>query len=177
MPQRLVIQWTVSPPPHRLFLHYVTSVRGKDHTVTHMFMSTYKLLTQVVMCSRCVLFIVITYITSDKMLQTCDLYLCHSETAPNHIKWQILHNVAFESARQVTRGGTPLLNYGAKDLWLWDQQNAASDSVSDIILAQTGLFFFFFFNPVLQTSNKRSLLLESHSRKESDHHTYSNDVR
>lgn len=38
-------------------------------------------------------------------------------------------------------------------------------------------FFFFFFNSVLQTSNKRSLLLESHSRKESDHRTYSNDVR
>lgn len=51
-----------------MFLVYVTSVRGKDHSVTFMFTLTNKFSTHNMVMMSSVLFVVGTYITFDKLL-------------------------------------------------------------------------------------------------------------
>ena len=89
MVQCLKIGWMVSLSqplrPHLLFLLYVTSVRGKDHSIVYRF---------TVYCSWHLHHV--WQIISDLGLVFTTVVL-HSETmggAPNHTKYQFLHNVA-----------------------------------------------------------------------------------
>lgn len=146
MLQRLVTKWTVSSAsPSLVSALRNFSEREGSRRYTHVRFSIQSCWH--ITCSWCVLFVVITYITSDELLQTWDLYLCHSETAPNHVKWQILHDVAFESARlneqrrnttsKLGSWGSLALRSAKCSFWF-----SVRHIFSPLILAQTGLFFF-----------------------------------
>ena len=86
---------SVTPPSYHLFLHCVTALRGQDHSRG----SKYKFSTCNIVISK---YVVSTYVTTDNLLQTWDLYLwqwcCNQKLwgAPNHTKCQFLHNVALK---------------------------------------------------------------------------------